>query len=185
MSLWKLIFARKPAARPVPAGDTHHLSSPDHEAITTDLTESTRPNPFASVTVCFVPRAVASNPLSNLELVGTLCKMGDPEFERIEKLRCDIYYPAGTFLARDQNGDINSIHTWSDIGQLDYAFNDYLNFLMDLRRIYEGGGSRFEKIEAIKRLGEGTGRQGHSHAVFIDLHGGPYKLFEKCAARRG
>lgn len=95
---------------------------------------------FSSVTVCFVPRAFAANTLANLGLVGTLFKSGDKEFRRIEKLKCDLYFPAGTFVALDQNGNIDSIHTWSDIGQLDLAFNDYLNFLMDVRRIYEGPG---------------------------------------------
>lgn len=141
-------------------------------------------HPFANVRVCFVPRAVAANTLENLRLVGTMCSYGDLEFRRIKELKCDIYYPAGDFLPLDDKGNINSIHTWTDIGQMDYAFNDYLNFLMDLRRIYEGDGSHFQKIEAIKALGEGTGRQGHSHSVFLERHGGALKLLAKCPARK-
>lgn len=141
-------------------------------------------HPFASVTVCFVPRAFASNTLENLRLVGTLCKYGDEEFRRIEKLTCDLYSPAGTFVSLDTNGNIDSMHTWSDIGQLDLAFNDYLNFLMDLRRIYEGKGSQKEKISAIDLLGQATDRQGHAHSFFLGKHGGADRLFDKCACRK-
>ena len=146
--------------------------------------EPDNPSAFSSVTVCFVPRAFAANTLANLGLVGTLCKYGDKEFRRIEKLKCDLYFPAGTFIALDQNGNIDSIHTWSDIGQLDLAFNDYLNFLMDVRRIYEGSGSYSEKLEAIKGLAPGIGRQGHSHDYFIAKHGGAGSLLGKCVQRK-
>ncbi|WP_296267469.1 hypothetical protein [Pseudomonas sp. UBA6562] len=139
---------------------------------------------LSSVTVCFVPRAFASNTLKNLSLVGTLCKYGDHEFKRIQKLRCDLYFPAGSFIALDENGNIDSAHTWSDIGQLDYALNDYLNFLMDLRKIYEGRGSRVEKVAAIERLALETGRQGHAHSYFVSKHGGADQLFDKCACRK-
>lgn len=145
--------------------------------------EPNNDHPFTLVTVCFVPRAVASNTLKNLMLVGTLCKYGDSEFRRIENLTCDLYFPAGSFVALDQNGNIDSVHTWSDIGQLDLAFNDYLNFLMDLRRIYEDDGARDKKIAAIEALSVGTGRQGHSHAGFVERHGGVHKLYDKCACR--
>lgn len=139
---------------------------------------------FSSVTACFVPRAFASNTLANLSLVGTLCKYGDKEFRRIEKLKCDLYFPAGTFVALDQNGNIDSIHTWSDIGQLDLAFNDYLNFLMDVRRIYEGSGTYDKKLEAVEAMTTGKGRQGHSHGYFITKHGGAGPLLDKCVQRK-
>ncbi|MCM8559767.1 hypothetical protein ACLE2W_06460 [Pseudomonas shahriarae] len=139
---------------------------------------------FSSVTVCFVPRAFAANPLANLGLVGTLCKYGDKEFRRIEKLKCDLYFPAGTFVALDQNGNIDSIHTESDIGQLDLAFNDYLNFLMDVRRIYEGPGTYSKKLEAVEAMTTGMGRQGHSHGYFIAKHGGAGPLLDKCVQRK-
>jgi hypothetical protein len=141
-------------------------------------------NVFSSVVVCFVPRAVAANTLENLGLVGTLCKYGDEEFQRIEKLRCDLYFPAGTFVALDQNGNIGSIHTWSDIGQLDLAFNDYLNFLMDVRRIYEGPGTSDKKLEAVEAMTTGMGRQGYAHGYFIAKHGGAGPLLDKCAQRK-
>jgi len=141
-------------------------------------------HPFASVTVCFVPRAFAANTLENLSLVGTLCKYGDTEFRRIEKLKCDRYYPAGWFVSLDANGNINSTHTGSDIGMLDYAFNDYLNFLMDVRRVYEGKGSRAEKVSAINLIGQGTGRQGHAHDYFLGKHGGAERLLDKCVCRK-
>jgi len=108
--------------------------------------------PFSSVTVCFVPRAFAANTLANLALIGTLCKYGDKEFRRITKLKCDLHFPAGTFVPIDQDENIDSIHTWSDIGQLDLAFNDYVNFLMDVRRIYEGPGASKKKLEAIEAM---------------------------------
>ncbi|WP_330208820.1 hypothetical protein [Pseudomonas sp. Z13] len=139
---------------------------------------------FSSVTVCFVPRAFAANTLANLGLVGTLCKYGDKEFRRIEKLKCDLYFPAGTFVALDQNGNIDSIHTGSDIGQLDLAFNDYLKFLMDVRRIYEGPGTYNKKLEAVEAMTTGMGRQGHSHGYFIAKHGGAGPLLDKCAQRK-
>ena len=139
---------------------------------------------FSSVTVCFVPRAFAANPLANLGLVGTLCKYGDKEFRRIEKLKCDLYFPAGTFVALDQNGNIDSIHTGSDIGQLDLAFNDYLNFLMDVRRIYEGPGTYNNKLEAVEAMTTAMGRQGHSHGYFIAKHGGAGPLLDKCVQRK-
>ncbi|AIS12654.1 hypothetical protein JM49_13510 [Pseudomonas chlororaphis subsp. aurantiaca] len=141
-------------------------------------------HPFSSVTVCFVPRAFAANTLANLKLVGTICKYGDKVFRLIETLKCDLYFPAGTFVPLDENGNIDSIHTWSDIGKLDLAFNDYLNFLMDLRRIYEGKGSRTEKIAAIDQLAQGTGRQGHAHSFFLGKHGGAEPLYDKCACRK-
>lgn len=139
---------------------------------------------FSSVTVCFVPRAFAANTLANLGLVGTLCKYGDKEFRRIEKLKCDLYFPAGTFVVLDQNGNIDSIHTGSDIGQLDLAFNDYLNFLMDVRRIYEGPGTYNKKLEAVEAMTTCMGRQGHSHGYFIAKHGGAGPLLDKCAQRK-
>lgn len=129
--------------------------------------EPDNPSAFSSVTVCFVPRAFAANTLANLGLVGTLCKYGDKEFRRIEKLTCDLYFPAGWFVALDKNGNIDSIHTGSDIGMLDYAFNDYLNFLMDVRRVYEGKGSHADKVSAINLIAQGAGRQGHAHSYFL------------------
>lgn len=139
---------------------------------------------FSSVTVCFVPRAFAANTLANLGLVGTLCKYGDKEYRRIEKLKCDLYFPAGTFVSLDKNGNIDSIHTGSDIGRLDLAFNDYLNFLMDVRRIYEGPGTYNKKLEAIEAMTTGMGRQGHSHGYFIAKHGGAGLLLDKCVQRK-
>lgn len=151
--------------------------------------EQTPPNTgnnhvLSAVTVCFVPRAVAANTLRNLELVGTTCKYGDKEFRRIERLKCDLHYPAGSFVALDERGNISGLHTWSDIGQLDFAFNDYLNFLMDLRRIYESKGRMEQKLKAIELLGSGTGRQGHAHSFFMAKHGGAESLYAKCAARK-
>lgn len=148
------------------------------------ISEPDNPSAFSSVTVCFVPRAFAANTLANLGLVGTLCKYGDKEFRRIEKLKCDLYFPAGTFVALDQNGNIDSIHTLSDIGQLDLAFNDYLNFLMDVRRIYEGPGTYNKKLEAVEAMTTYIGRQGHSHGYFIAKHGGAGPLLDKCAQRK-
>ena len=139
---------------------------------------------FSSVTVCFVPRAFAANTLANLGLVGTLCKYGDKEYRRIMKLKCDLYYSAGWFVSLDDNGNIDSVHTWSDIGKLDLAFNDYLNFLMDVRRIYEGAGTYSKKLEAIEAMTTGTGRQGHSHGYFIAKHGGAGPLLDKCVQRK-
>lgn len=139
---------------------------------------------FSSVTVCFVPRAFAANTLANLGLVGTLCKYGDKEYRRIEKLKCDLYFPAGTFVSLDKNGNIDSIHTGSDIGQLDLAFNDYLNFLMDVRRIYEGPSTYNKKLEAVEAMTTGMGRQGHSHGYFIARHGGAGPLLDKCVQRK-
>lgn len=148
------------------------------------ISEPDNSSAFSSVTVCFVPRAYAANTLANLGLVGTLCKYGDKEFRRIEKLKCDLYFPAGTFVALDQNGNIDSIHTLSDIGQLDLAFNDYLNFLMDVRRIYEGPGTYNKKLEAVEAMTTGIGRQGHSHGYFIARHGGAGPLLDKCVQRK-
>ncbi|WP_370683011.1 hypothetical protein AB9V60_13340 [Pseudomonas syringae pv. atrofaciens] len=139
---------------------------------------------FSSATVCFVPRAFAANTLANLGLVGTLCKYGDKEFRRITKLKCDLYFPAGTFVTLDQGGNIDSIHTWSDIGQLDLAFNDYLNFLMDVRRIYEGQGAYNKKLEAIEAMTTSKGRPGTSYGYFISKHGGAEPLLKKCVRRK-
>lgn len=139
---------------------------------------------FPSVTVCFVPRAFAANTLANLSLVGTLCKYGDKEFRRITKLKCDLYFPAGSFVTLDQDGSIDSIHTYSDIGQLDLAFNDYLNFLMDVRRIYEGLGADNQKLEAIEAITTSKGRQGTSYGYFIAMHGGAEPLLKKCVRRK-
>ncbi|MBK5373496.1 hypothetical protein JFT81_02455 [Pseudomonas sp. TH43] len=141
-------------------------------------------HPFKGVKVCFVPRASISNTLENLELVGTTCEYGGAIFTRINKLTCDRYFPAGSFVALNESGNIESIHTWSDIGQLDFAFNDYLNFLMDVRRIYEVPGAEEDKIRAIECLALGTGRQGHSHGYFVAKHGGARRLLEKCEQRK-
>ncbi|WP_122500008.1 hypothetical protein [Pseudomonas viridiflava] len=146
--------------------------------------ESENNSAFSSVTVCFVPRASAANTLANLGLVGTLCKYGDNEFWRITKLKCDLYFPAGKFVTLDQDGNIDSIHTWSDIGQLDLAFNDYLNFLMDVRRIYEGPGTHDKKIEAVDSMTTSKGRQGTSYGYFIAKHGGAEPLLKKCVRRK-
>ena len=132
------------------------------------------------VEVVFVPRAMLGNTYANLSLVGTKCYFQDEKYKELNALRCDRYYPAGSLLATDAEGNIGSIHTWSDIGQLDYAFNDYLNFLMAVRLIYESDDSDAEKVAKIDALENVTGHQGHAYSVFIDKHEGAKRILKKC-----
>lgn len=127
-----------------------------------------------------MPRAVLSNTYANLSLVGTKCFFKDAKYLELDALVCDRYYPGGTLLSMDADGNIGGMHTWSDLGRLDYAFNDYLNFLMAIRQIYEAERSSPEKASQIEVLGLTTGRQGHSYSLFIEKHGGARQVLSKC-----
>lgn len=133
-----------------------------------------------AVRVVFVPTAVAANTYANLCQVGTTCQMGDDTYIRLSDLRYDRYYPGGRFLAMDKQGNISGAQTVSDIGRLDYAFNDYLNFLMAVRLIYESDSLPDQKVIDVDTLAKETGAQGHSLSIFIDKHGGARALLKKC-----
>lgn len=139
-------------------------------------------NPFSKVLCCFVPAAVITNTYDNLMLVGTQCYYGDEAYLRLDRLKRENHLPAGSLVALGENGSISNQFTESDIGRLDYAFNDYLNFLIEFRLIYESDDQVKEKLEALEKLFAKTGSGGHSNSIFVEKHGGIRPMLAKCAA---
>lgn len=138
-------------------------------------------NPFSKVLCCFVPAAVITNTYDNLMLVGSQCYHGDETYLRLNSLKRENHLPAGSLIAYG-DGKVSSISTWSDIGQLDYAFNDYLNFLIEFRWIYESESVTKEKLTALEELSTRTGSGGHSHSIFVERHGGIRSMLARCSA---
>ncbi|MEE4463792.1 hypothetical protein V2S84_17080 [Azotobacter chroococcum] len=158
------------------------LTKPEPQAVEPASAPDENFNPFSKVRCCFVPVAVITNTYDNLMLVGTRCYHGDETYRRLDSLKRENHLPAGSLLALNDDGSISSQFTWSDIGQLDYAFNDYLNFLIEFRGIYESDDSTKEKLEALEGLAARSGSGGHSHSVFVEKHGGIRSMLAKCSA---
>lgn len=137
-------------------------------------------SPFAHMRYCFVPAAVITNSLENLMLVGTECVHGDETYNHLSNLKRNTRYEAGVLAPIGEDGELSNYYTLSDIGRLDFAINDYLNFLIEFRMIFEREGSDKEKTAMIEQLGEKIGSGGHIYAFFIDQHGGIREMLARC-----
>jgi hypothetical protein len=139
-------------------------------------------HPFGMVRCVFVPLAHPTNSLANLTLLGTECLYGDATYRRLEALTCDAYYPGGALGPLYDDGSLSAEFTLPNIGQLDLAFNDYLNFLIAFRKIYEANLLHSQMLEELSRLSAQTGPQGRAYSVFIDRNGGILAMLARCRA---
>lgn len=137
-------------------------------------------HPFSKVRCVFIPRAYPTNTFANLTLVGTESFYGDATYRHLESLTCEAHYPAGTWYPLNDDGSVPATFTYSNIGQLGVAFNDYLNFLIAFRKIYEADLAHPQKVEQLNHLAEQTGAQGHSHASFFEQNGGIFPMLAGC-----
>lgn len=113
----------------------------------------------------FVPFPFLTTPYSDLVLVGTKCYLGDKTYEELLARR-------GRWVPSTKEGKISDAFTHTDIGQLDLAINDYINFLIRVRSVAESDIPVDTKIEMIRAISELTGSEGHSYSEFVRAHGG-------------
>lgn len=113
----------------------------------------------------FVPFPFLTTPHSDLILVGTKCYLGDKTYE-------ELLARHGRWVPSTKEGKISDAFTHTDIGQLDLAINDYINFLIRVRSIAESDVPISSKIEMLRAISELTGPEGHSYSEFVRAHGG-------------
>ncbi|MCO7536724.1 hypothetical protein NJH24_18280 [Pseudomonas asiatica] len=120
----------------------------------------------------FVPYPRISTPHSDLLLSGTRCYMSDPIFSELATRH-------GRWVPSNKSGQVSDFFTHTDIGQLDFAINDYIDFLVEVRAATESDLPEHVKAEMIKSIGQLTGSDGHSYAAFIEAHGGMTRFIAK------
>lgn len=120
----------------------------------------------------FVPYPRISTPHSDLLLSGTKCYMGDPVF-------AELAIRHGRWVPSNKSGQVSDFFTHTDIGQLDFAINDYIDFLVEVRAVVESDLPSQTKYEMIIAIGQLTGSDGHSHEAFIEAHGGIKRFLAK------
>ncbi|OOW06674.1 hypothetical protein MF6396_03230 [Pseudomonas sp. MF6396] len=120
----------------------------------------------------FLPFPSLTTPHSDLVLVGTKCYLGDKTYE-------ELLARHGRWVPSTKEGKISDVFTHTDIGQLDLAINDYINFLIRIRSVAESDIPVNSKIEMIRAISELTGPEGHSHSEFVRAHGGLSHVIEK------
>lgn len=113
----------------------------------------------------FVPFPSLSTPHSDLVLVGTKCYLGDKTYD-------EFLSRHGRWVPSTKEGKISDAFTHTDIGQLDFAINDYINFLIRVRSVAESDIPVASKIEMLRAISELTGSEGHSYSEFVRAHGG-------------
>lgn len=138
-------------------------------------------HPFSKVRCCFVPVPVITNTYDNLMLVGTQCYHNDDTYHRLNSLKRENHLPAGSIISLNDDSTISSQFTWSDIGQLDHAFNDYLNFLIEFRNIYESDAPIDHQLVMLGEVAAKTGSGGHANSIFIEKHGGIGAMLAFCS----
>lgn len=157
------------------AGGRRVLNDEERDKITRTLpTNGHRPDaddPFDRE-FYFVPYPRITTPHSDLLLAGRKCYMSDPIFAELATRH-------GRWVPSNKSGQVSDFFTHTDIGQLDFAINDYIDFLVEVRAAAESDLPEHVKAEMIKSIGQLTGSDGHSYSAFIEAHGGMTRFIAK------